>query len=252
VIRTLLAGRRGPLLCGHRGAPATHPENTLPSIEAALDAGCDAVEIDVHVTADARLAVIHDATVDRTTNGHGEVAALTAGALRALDAGSRLGLADASVPLLDDVLELCRDRALVLVELKAAFERWPDASTLVADAVERCGTREAALLLAFDHRHLAAARENAPWLERAALCHSVPDGVAELLASIDAVALAPRWTAVDADLCLRVHALSRFVVTWTVDDPADAVRLAQAGVDVLVTNDPARIGPALRALSLPP
>ena len=245
---TALARRPRPLLCGHRGAAATHPENTLPSVEAALEAGCDAVEIDVHVTADGRLAVIHDATVDRTTHGHGDVGALTAAALGGLDAGSRDGLAGVRVPLLDEVLEQCRDRALVRVEVKAAIERWPDATALVARAVERCGMRDAALLLAFDHRHLAAARDIAPWLGRVVLCDSAPTDVAGLLEPLDAIALGPRWTAIDADLCTRVHVLGRDVVTWTVDDPANAVRLAHAGVDVLITNDPARIGPALHAL----
>ena len=240
---SVLAARATPLLCGHRGSAATHPENTLVSFEAALDAGCAAIELDAHVTADSRLAVIHDATVDRTTDGTGEVGAMTLAQLRELDAreGER-------VPRLDDVLELCRSRgAIALVELKSAFDRWPDASELVADAAERCAMRGSALLLAFDHRHLAHAREATPWLARVPLMDSVPEDPIALLDSLDAEAIAPRWDAVDARLCERVHDAGRRVVTWTVDDERAAVRLAEIGVDVIVTNDPARVGAVLRA-----
>ena len=108
--------------------------------------------------------------------------------------------------------------------------------------------RDAALLLAFDHRHLAHARDSRPWLGRVALCDAPPDDSVALLDSLAAAAIAPRWTAVDARLCDAVHAAGRLVVTWTVDDEDAAVRLARLGVDVIVTNDPARIGPALRGV----
>jgi glycerophosphoryl diester phosphodiesterase len=244
-----LARVGAPLLCGHRGAAATHPENTLESFEAALDAGCDAVELDVHVCADGGLAVIHDRTVDRTTDGTGAVAAMTKPELARLDTGSwrAPAFAGAHVPMLGEVLELCRDRCLVLVELKASIDANPDAALRVAAVVRALRMRDAALLLAFDHRHLRAARDGAPWLARVPLCEVAPDDPVSLLESLDAAALAPRWPAVDAAVCEAVHGSGRRVVTWTVDDPLDAARLAREGADVVITNDPARVGPALKA-----
>ena len=100
-------------IMGHRGAKAYEPENTLRSIRRALELGVHAVEIDIHLSRDGRLVVIHDATVDRTTNGKGRVADLTWEELRRLDAG--LGEA---VPSLEEVTALVHGRAHLFIELK--------------------------------------------------------------------------------------------------------------------------------------
>ena len=99
---------------GHRGARHEAPENTLPSIARALEAGAEAIEVDVQPTRDGALVVIHDETLERTTDGAGRVDAHTLAELRALDAGD-----GAQVPTLAEVLELCRGRAELFVELKA-------------------------------------------------------------------------------------------------------------------------------------
>ena len=242
------ARRGGPLLCGHRGASATHPENTVVAVEAALVAGCDAVEVDVHVTADGALAVLHDPRVDRTTDGTGEVADMTAAQARGLDAGSWCSprFAGAGVPLLGEVLASCRERAIVLVEVKADFERRPDAASLVVGDVARRGAVEGAAVLAFDHRHLEVAAGVDPGLARVALCRAIPEDPALLLASLGAAALGPPAALVDAALCDEVHAAGGLVVAWTVDDPEEARSLVAAGADVLVSNDPARLLPVIR------
>ena len=100
-------------IIGHRGAAAEEPENTLRSFRRALDSGAAAVELDVQLTKDGRLAVIHDATVDRTTNARGRVQDFTLAALQRLDAG--LG---EHVPGLEEVVELVWGRGQLLVELK--------------------------------------------------------------------------------------------------------------------------------------
>ena len=102
-------------LMGHRGARREFAENTLRSIEIALAAGVGAVEIDVRLSRDGHLIVIHDETLDRTTNGEGAVLDMNIAELRALDAGEGERL-----PTLDEVLELVRGRAELFVELKAA------------------------------------------------------------------------------------------------------------------------------------
>lgn len=249
VLDRLLAERGRPLVCAHRGVRVAQPENTIPAFAAAVEAGCDAVELDVHVTADRRLAVIHDATVDRTTDGHGDVAAMTAAQLGELDAGAwrGAGYAGARIPLLDEVLELCRGRVLVLVELKASAGDQPDAPDLVAAAIRDAAMEESALLLAFDHRHLARSRSTAPWLGRVALCETAPSDAASLLTGLDAAALGPLHEVVTEELCSTVHGLGRQVVTWTVNDPERAAVLVDSGVDVVISDDPVRVGPAVRA-----
>src|SRR5438105_10865643 len=113
--------RRAPamtLVVGHRGSPAQRPENTLPSFELAVEQGVDAIELDVHLTADGQLAVIHDATLERTTNLSGSVAQMTMDAIRAADAGYRFGPDEAThpyrgqglhVPTLPEVVDWLRD-----------------------------------------------------------------------------------------------------------------------------------------------
>lgn len=118
-----------PLLVGHRGACEVAPENTLVSFARALDDGADVIELDVRLTADGHVVVIHDETVDRTTNGQGRVAALTWDALRRLDAGAWFGpqFAGERIPALAEVLAWARGRIRVLIELKyspfGAFQR---------------------------------------------------------------------------------------------------------------------------------
>src|SRR5207237_5361571 len=101
------------MLGGHRGNPAEHPENTLSSFRSAIGAGCDLVECDVHLTTDGELAVIHDHTLERTTNGTGLVGAHSLAELRKLDAGE-----GQPIPLLEELFELVRDRVGLVIETK--------------------------------------------------------------------------------------------------------------------------------------
>ena len=242
-----------PLICGHRGSAATAPENTLASIAQALDAGVDAVEFDVHLSADSVCVLIHDDTVDRTSDGSGPVSALTFAQLRALDAGSWKGrcFAGERIPSLEEALSLIAGRALALIEVKADFDLRPDAIVAVTRSVRRAGATDHAVILAFDHRHLGRARADAPELERVALCVEPPPDVAALLGETGAVALAPQWRHVDAALCARVHDAGAAVVAWTVDAAGDARTLVRDGLDVLITNRPAAMRSALRSRPAP-
>src|SRR5437660_7666970 len=101
------------LSVGHRGAAALEPENTIRSFRRAIELGCDFAECDVHLTRDGQLAVMHDAAVDRTTNGSGPISDFTMAELKQLDAGQ-----GERVPTLDEVLETVRGRIKLLIELK--------------------------------------------------------------------------------------------------------------------------------------
>src|SRR5215467_6065562 len=102
-----------PLVGGHRGNPAENPENTMRSFRSAIAAGCDLIECDVHLSSDGELVVIHDHTLERTTNGQGMVFQHTLAALRELDAGN-----GERVPVLAEVCELARSRVGLCVEVK--------------------------------------------------------------------------------------------------------------------------------------
>ena len=122
------------LVIGHRGASAYAPENTFASFDLAIAQGADAIETDIRVTKDGVLVLLHDPTVDRTTNGHGAVADLTLAQLQALDAGSWFGpqFAGQRIPTLDDFLQRYTGRVGLVLELKV-----PGSEASVVDLVQQ-------------------------------------------------------------------------------------------------------------------
>jgi glycerophosphoryl diester phosphodiesterase len=222
------------LLLGHRGAPSLHAENTLESFRAAIACGADGVELDVQVSADGVPVVLHDATVDRTTAGHGRAGAHSAEAL------GRLG-----VPRLDAVLQALRGH-LVAVELKPSHDEHPDLAMKVCEISAAARAAERIWLLSFDHRHLAAARRHDRDVVTAALVVERPEDPVAVLRACGASLLACLWTGVDAPLCSAAHAAAAGVVAWTVDDPVDARRLVDGGVVAVISNRPCELVAALR------
>ncbi|HKX16797.1 MAG TPA: glycerophosphodiester phosphodiesterase family protein, partial [bacterium] len=151
------------LSVAHRGASREAPENTLAAFHLALDAGAAAIECDVQRTRDGRLVVIHDQTVDRTTDGRGAVGGLAFEDLRRLDAGRWFGpgFAGERVPSLDEVLALVRGRAFVLLEIKHGPVFYDGIERQVAEALRRLGMPAAALVMSFDHPAVRAMRAEA-------------------------------------------------------------------------------------------
>jgi glycerophosphoryl diester phosphodiesterase len=161
-------------VCGHRGYSLRYPENTLPAFEAARAWGATTVEIDVVLTADGEPIVLHDLTVDRTTDGHGFAADLSLERIRALDTGSRLDprFAGARVPTLAEALDWAKraDMGLVL-EIKEA-ERPDLAVGRVAAQLEAAGVGDRVILISFDHVVLKRAVERHPTLRTEAITHA--------------------------------------------------------------------------------
>src|SRR5215469_5732167 len=114
-------GRR-IVVISHRGEHLHHHENTLPAFQEAIRVGADYFELDVRTTSDGKLVLMHDATVDRTTNGHGDVAKMTFDEIRALDAGAKMGpeFAGTRVPTFDEALDLARGKIGIYVDVKNA------------------------------------------------------------------------------------------------------------------------------------
>ena len=127
-----------PWIIGHRGVPSEAPENTLRGFELAIGQGADLIEIDLHLSADGRLVVIHDDTVDRTTDGTDRVGDLSFCELRALDAGSWMGtqFRGERIPTLSEALEITADKVGVVVDLKHGSERYEGIEHLLVRAIE--------------------------------------------------------------------------------------------------------------------
>jgi len=151
------------LVVGHRGAAARAPENTAASLQAGLDAGSDVIEIDVGLTTDGRVVVLHDTTVDRTTNGRGALSSMTWAKASSLDAGSWFHEKFKAERLidLDDALAIVRARVPIIVEIKAGA-RDRDTVDGVLGAIRRTGGFEGVTISSSEWALLDRVRERAP------------------------------------------------------------------------------------------
>lgn len=223
-------------LYAHRGASAEAPENTLAAFRAALETGADGVELDVHLSADGVPVVIHDTTLERTTNGSGAVADYLAAELAALDAGSWFSpyFPGEPVPTLGEVLALLAGRLRVNIEIKDA------AAALATLGVVREFPAADVILSSFDRAALQALRHADAQVPLAVLSdepgwHRLLPAALELRAS----ALHLRADLISRPLLAAARTAGLPVLVWTVDDPGQARSLLRAGVAGLFANDPA-------------
>ena len=252
---TILLDPDARVVIGHRGAAARAPENTLVSFERALADGAEAIEFDVQLSADGVPVVHHDDTVDRTTDGRGAVGALTLAELRRLDAGARFTTdggrsfpqrgRGVGIPTLDEVLGAF-PRLPLIVEIKTAR-----AAPAVRALLERHDAARRVVVASFDARALH------PFLGAGvSLGATQPEVARLLLAAMPAAGGLPRAPRYDvASVPRRWHGMplpvarfarllrpwGRTVHVWTVDDATDAAELWRAGVQGIITNDPAGI-----------
>ena len=180
---------RRVLVVAHRGASREAPENTLAAFRRAIEAGADAVELDVRLTADGNLAVIHDASVRRTTGARGRVAGITVDDLETLDAGGWFGKAFAGerIPLLEEVVEAASGRAGLFVEVKNPGSRRELVARLVRKALSRFAGE--AVVLSFDGRFARLYKGMYPGARVALLAESSDGMKAALDAGLDAAAI---------------------------------------------------------------
>ena len=235
-----------PLVIAHRGDSAHRPENTLASFAGALEVGAHLVELDVQLTADGHVVVIHDPTLDRTTTGRGDVRRKTLAEVRAVSAGypDRFGTAFAGerVPLLSEALALLRERARVLVEIKTeSVTEDVDGGieARVVEEVRRGRMADRVALISFDHRAIVRLASLAPELTRGRLFGQTT--VDEVLAAARDAAcglVMPHKSQVNDALAGRVHAAGLKLATWVVDEPEELRQLARFGLYGVGSNRP--------------
>lgn len=233
-----------PLLIGHRGYPARFPENTLAGFEGAIRAGCDMIELDVTLTKDRRLVVIHDDTLERTTNGRGLVREHTLADIKRLDAGSWFAARFSAerVPELSEVMALAAGRCLVNVEIKtSAFDADEPSDAVerqVVNLLQASGAMDRVIVSSFDRRILEriAAMEAPPPL---AFISDRPldKGALDFLLAIKAFSHHPRFTTLDRAQVERLHAAGLKVYPWTINTSEEAQRTLALEVDGLICNE---------------
>jgi glycerophosphoryl diester phosphodiesterase len=246
----------------HRGGGTLAPENTLAAIRAGRARGFRGVEFDAMLAADGVPVLMHDATLERTTDGRGDVAALDSARLGALDAGSwhSAPFAGEPVPTFAAAVGECRAHGTwINIEIKpapgAAVRTGEvvarEAAHLYADLVQLGGDRAEAveprvpLLSSFERDALAAARRSAPDLPRGLLLERVPHDWADALRALGCVALHTDHRALTRELAATVKAAGYWLFCYTVDEPARARELFAWGVDAFCTDRIDRMPPDL-------
>jgi glycerophosphoryl diester phosphodiesterase len=215
-------------IIGHRGAAGLEPENTLRSYRKAVELGVDAIECDVRVTKDGRLVLLHDATVDRTTNGTGSVSDLTFEQVRALDAGG-----GERVPTLRELLELAAGRVELHIELKD-----PSAAESVLRQVGEAGLRDTAILTTFSTDVLARVREADAAIRLEHIFSEPPaDAVARAL-SVRAARVSGHFTHLTRAFVDEAHRGGLEVTAWPPNTPEDQRQAIALGVDLICTDRP--------------
>lgn len=232
-----------PFVIAHAACKGHAPENTLAGLRAALDLGADGMEIDVQATADGVPVLLHDATVDRTTDGQGEVSKMTLAEVKRLDAGARQfegRFAGEPVPTLAEALDLTRGRALMVLEVKQ-----PDIEEQVLRVVRDLDAVNDCVVHSFLPQVVARCRALEPSLP-AALLTSAADMTdwASLFAfalSLNAQGVSVFFPRVDAAVVRQAHLRKLSLYTWTVNEVEDMRRLRDFGVDAITTDYPDRL-----------
>lgn len=213
---------------GHRGAAGLVPENTLPSFERAIALGCDRTETDVRLTADGVLVLMHDATVERTTNGTGAVADLTLAELRRLDAGG-----GEPIPTFDELLVCVAGRIGLLCELKG-----PGTAAPAVAAVRAHGLIEQVIFTCFDVARLAEVRALGDELHLGGILPAPDEAALERLCALRARKAGVHFRTLTPEFCAAVKARGLLCRGWNPDTEEDIRYTLGLGVNGICSNRP--------------
>jgi glycerophosphoryl diester phosphodiesterase len=230
------------LAIAHRGASGYAPENTFAAFRKALAMGAGFIETDLQLSRDARFVAIHDATVNRTTNGQGAVHDLTLADLRKLDAGSWFGseFAGERIPTIEEVLEFAKKHDVVFyLELKPSGS-WGGEHALIS-ALRESGEIARTVVISFDPEMLLGVRNIEPTLMTGLLFEGQIADPLEKAIEIGARQIAVRGDLVTPRLLQESRARDLQVVCWTVNHPGHMRLLVEAGVDGIISDYPDRL-----------
>jgi glycerophosphoryl diester phosphodiesterase len=204
----------------HRGYPKRYPENTIASFRAALALSFRHLELDVHLTKDGVPVVIHDPTVNRTTNGTGFVKDYTLAELRKLDAGH-----GETIPTLEEVLLLAKGRAQVDIELKQSGNLYAGLEEKVLETVRACGMSDQVFVTSFDHYSIVRMRELSEELELGLVLYGATPSVFPLARELRARYISVKSIYLTDHFVRTCEEHGIQLIAWTVDDEADMRKL---------------------------
>ena len=213
----------------------------MRSFRSAIAVGCDLVECDVHLSSDGRLVVIHDHTLERTTNGAGLVRDHSAAELRKLDAGE-----GEKIPLLQEVVELALGNVGLVIEVKQVPPLYPGLEEKLVNMLRQLGAVSECAVVSFNHAVIHELRKMEPTLQLGILEGARPLHPARMLREAGADVYSPHWGATDPDVVKEVHAAGGAVGVWPVDDEAAIAWCRWCRPDSIFSNRPKEVLAALR------
>lgn len=249
LLSPLVFAQRTLHVIAHRGASAYAPENTLAAFRKAVELGADILELDIHQSKDSQLVVIHDGTVDRTTNGKGSVRDLGIAELRQFDAGSWFSPAFAAerIPTLEEVFAAVPDSTILLIELKGSSEKYPGIERRVVDLIHRRDAEHRLIMKSFDAKVLERLRGLDPAIPRLRIIvteipflglivgHKLEFGTV----LDDSVQYIQRhWFGLSKGFIQEAHERGYKVFVWDVNDRDRMEEMILKGIDGIETDHP--------------
>ncbi|NHK30405.1 MAG: glycerophosphodiester phosphodiesterase [Asgard group archaeon] len=217
-----------PKIYGHRGASAVEPENTMRAFTRAFKDGAKGIEFDIRLTADKKIVVIHDDTLNRTSNGVGFVKDQTYDELLQLD----FGLGE-KIPLLKDVLKEYGNKYWLNIEIKElGFEQ------LLVDTLNEYNIKEKLIISSFKIPAIKIVKELDPKMHTAYIYSLNRPDLNKLKKTIKLDGIHPKKSLVTKQLVEEASSLNLPIRTWTVDKPKKAIKLAKLGIESIITNNP--------------
>lgn len=231
---------QGFMVIAHRGASSYAPENTFAAFDLAVQMGVSHIELDVHATHDSHIVVIHDETVDRTTNGAGPVTSHTLAALNALDAGSwfESKFSGERIPTFSEVLQRYKGRVHIHTEIKGHSAHLAEQT---ADLVRKHGMAEQVTITSFQKARLEETHAYAPELPTGWLVAEISAAVIEQARVMGLTQICPRANAVTPELIHRLHAEGFVVRAWGVATEDLMRQVVKCGADGMTVNFPDKL-----------
>lgn len=221
---------------GHRGAKAHEPENTLPSFQKALELNADGIELDVHVCKTGELVVIHDFTVDRTTNGSGTVSELTLSEIKALRIDGHI-----EIPTLEEVLELAGKKCLVNIELKGRHTAKSVSHLIEKYVLEKEYQYEDFIVSSFQREELEMMYLINPKVRLGVLSQASVTQALEWASAFSAKAIHPHFSLLTEENVQKAQEQGFKVYPWTINETEDIERIKTYNVDGIITDFPERV-----------
>jgi glycerophosphoryl diester phosphodiesterase len=233
---------RNVLIFAHRGSKGTHPENTMAAFIEAEKSGADGIELDVHLTNDGEVVIIHDETLDRTTTFTGRVIDYPLAKIKEADAGTKFSgdFKGERIPTLKEFFEwFCDKKLLINVELKNDVIPYNGLEEKVIKLIRDFKLENRVILSSFNHESIKNLRKIAPDIERALLFDQLPADFQNLLAAYKETGFHPKAKGLTKEIVDLAKMLGYTVRPWIANSAAEIERINGYGVDVIMTDFPA-------------